>query len=55
VVLSLVIPFDQNSLTDDIPAPSGVNETIIQMTVQALQGKEVPINIHKSTPAQKTQ
>jgi len=53
VVLSLVIPFDQYLLTDDIPAPSGVNETIIQMTVQALTGKEVPINIHKSTPAQK--
>ena len=53
LVLSLVIPFDEYNFSDDIPAPSGVNETIIQMSIQALTGKEVPINIHKSQPAQK--
>lgn len=54
VVVSLVIPFDQFEMTDDIPAPSGVNELIVQFAVDSLLGKGVPLSIFK-TPTHYTQ
>jgi hypothetical protein len=48
VVLSLVIPFDQWEMTDDIPTPSGMNEIVIQFAIDSLNGKEIPLNIHKT-------
>ena len=51
VILHLVMPFDEYGMLEDVPMPSGVNETIIQMSIASLTGKEVPINIHK-TPQQ---
>ena len=50
VVASLVIPFNQWDLTDDIPSPSGVNELIIQFAIDSLNGKDIPVNIHKTQP-----
>jgi hypothetical protein len=48
VSASLVVPFSQHELTDNVPAPSGVNELIIQFAIDSLNGKDIPVNIHKS-------
>jgi len=51
VTLSLVIAFNQYANDDEIPLPSGISETLIQMAVASMKNEQVPINIHK-TPKQ---
>ena len=55
VVLSLVLPFDVYDGNDDVPMPSGVNELIIQFAIDSLNGKDIPINIHKTPTTRATQ
>jgi hypothetical protein len=54
VVLSLVLPFDVYDGNDDVPMPSGVNELIIQFAIDSLNGKDIPINIHKTPTTRQT-
>lgn len=47
LTLSLVIPFQEWDMEDDIPAPSGMAENIIQMAISSVKGEGIPQNIHK--------
>ncbi len=55
VILSLVIPFDQFANDEDVPMPSGVNDLVINFAIDSLNGKDIPINIHKTPTRQPNQ